>query len=46
MIYMEPVRHIHRPDMSFYRYTDYEDLASEEIKFVKRVGYRSLCLST
>jgi hypothetical protein len=36
------IRHIHRPDMAFYRYTDYEDLASEEIKFVKRVGYRSL----
>jgi len=36
------VRHIHRPDMSFYRYTDYEDLTTEEKQFIKRVGYRSL----
>lgn len=36
------IRHLHRPDMEFYRYTNYEDLTSVEKKFVKRVGFRSL----
>ncbi|QQS50984.1 MAG: hypothetical protein IPM71_15625 [Bacteroidota bacterium] len=35
------VRHLHRPDMDFYRYTEYEDLTYEEQNFVKRIGYRS-----
>jgi hypothetical protein len=36
------IRHLHRPDMEFYRYTDYNDLTVEEKQFVKRVGWRSL----
>jgi len=35
-------RHLYRPDMDFYRYTKYEDLTSEEKKYVHRMGYRSL----
>lgn len=35
-------RHLHRPDMDFYRYTRYEDLTGHERRFVKRLGYRSL----
>jgi len=35
-------RHLHRPRMEFYRYTDYKDLTSEERNFVRRMGYRSL----
>ncbi len=34
-------RHLYRPDMDFYRYTKYEDLTSEEKKYVHRMGYRS-----
>lgn len=36
------VRHIHRPDMPFFRYTDYDDLSSEERNFINRVAFRSL----
>lgn len=36
------IRHLHRPDMEFKRYTDYNDLTQEEKKFTKRVGWRSL----
>lgn len=36
------VRHLHRPDMEFYRYTKYDDLTKEERKFVRRIGWRSL----
>jgi hypothetical protein len=36
------VRHLFRPAMNFYRYTRYDDLTGDEIKFVKRLGYRSL----
>jgi len=36
------IRHLHRPDMEFYRYTDYLDLTSEEQQFAQRVGWRSL----
>lgn len=36
------IRHLHRPDMEFHRYTDYKDLTNEEKKFAKRVGWRSL----
>lgn len=35
-------RHLHRPDMDFYRYTKYKDLTSEEKNYVRRMGYRSL----
>ena len=35
------VRNLHKNDTTIYRYTDYEDLFSEEINFVNRVGYRS-----
>lgn len=36
------IRHLHRPNMEFKRYTDYDDLTPEEKKFTKRVGWRSL----
>lgn len=36
------VRHLHRPTMTFYRYTRYEDLTKEERKYVAKIGYRSL----
>jgi len=36
------VRHLHRPNMEFYRYTEYKDLTKEERRFVKRIGWRSL----
>ncbi|NDV57539.1 hypothetical protein [Bacteroides sp. 519] len=36
------IRHLHRPDMEFSRYTDYKDLTKEEKRFAKRVGWRSL----
>jgi hypothetical protein len=36
------VRHIHRPEMEFYRYTLYKDLTSEEKKMISRIGWRSL----
>lgn len=36
------IRHLHRPNMEFYRYTKYDDLTKVEEDFVKRVGYRSL----
>lgn len=35
------VRHLYRPTMEFYRYTRYSDLEKNEIKYVKRIGYRS-----
>ncbi len=35
-------RHLYRPDIDFYRYTKYEDLTSEEKKYVNRMGYLSL----
>lgn len=35
-------RHLHRPNMSFYRYTEYHDLTAEEKKFLRRIGGRSL----
>lgn len=35
-------RHLFRPTMTFYRYTDYKDLTGEEKKFVTKMGYRSL----
>lgn len=36
------IRHLHRPDMPFFRYTESKDLTGEEQKFAKRVGWRSL----
>jgi len=35
-------RHLFRPEMEFYRYTDYDDLTREEQKYVNRMGFRSL----
>ena len=36
------VRHLHRPDMAFYRYTNYDDLTKEEKRFAKKVSLFSL----
>lgn len=36
------IKNLHRPTISFYRYTNYTDLSNEEQKFVERVGYRAL----
>jgi len=36
------VRHIHRPDMAFQRYIQYDDLNQEERTMIKRIGWRSL----
>ncbi|NOU16317.1 MAG: hypothetical protein HOO91_01990 [Bacteroidales bacterium] len=36
------VKHLHRPTMAFYRYTQYKDLTADEKKYVTKVGYRSL----
>ena len=36
------IRHLHRPDMDFQRYTTYGELTDEEKKFHNRVRYRAL----
>ena len=36
------VRQLHRPAMTFQRYTRYSDLTTEEINYLKKMGYRSL----
>ena len=36
------IKNLHRPNIPFYRYTDYKDLTKEELKYLKRVGYRAL----
>lgn len=36
------VRHLHRPDMPFFRYTNYDDLTAIEQKYIRRVGFSSL----
>jgi hypothetical protein len=36
------IRHLHRPEMEFHRYTASGDLTEEENQFAKRVGWRSL----
>jgi hypothetical protein len=36
------IRHIHRPTMEFYRYTDWEDLTKEEQSYGKRMGKMAL----
>lgn len=36
------IRHLHRPSMEFYRYTERKDLTDEEKSYAKRIGYYSL----
>lgn len=36
------IRHLHRPEMEFYRYTNYNQLTYEEQKYAKKIGYLSL----
>ncbi len=36
------IRHLHRPTMDFYRYTEWNDLTSEEKSYGKRIGFLSL----
>ncbi len=36
------IRHLHRPTMVFYRYTEYTDLTVDEQDYAKRMGYMSL----
>jgi hypothetical protein len=36
------IRHLHRPTMEFYRYTERSDLTSDELSYAKRMGYLSL----
>jgi hypothetical protein len=36
------IRHLHRPAMSFQRYTRYEDLTIEEQNYARKMGFRSL----
>lgn len=36
------VRHLHRPSMAFYRYTEWLDLTAEEQSYAKRMGFMSL----
>lgn len=36
------VKNLFRPNERFYRYTNYDDLTNEELRFLKRVGYRAL----
>jgi hypothetical protein len=36
------IRHMHRPNMPFYRYTRYSDLTPQEIGYLKKMELRSL----
>ncbi len=36
------IRHLHRPDMDFYRYTNHNHLTKQENQFLTRVSIRSL----
>lgn len=36
------IRHLHRPEMEFYRYTEMSDLTIEEKSYAKRMGFMSL----
>ncbi len=36
------IRHLHRPAMNFFRYTEFDDLTNEERSYAKRIGYLSL----
>ena len=35
------VRHLHRPEMEFYRYTNFDDLSSVEKKYATKLAWRS-----
>jgi hypothetical protein len=35
------IRHLHRPDMEFKRYTRYSDLTDEELRYLKRMEWRT-----
>lgn len=35
------IRHLHRPEMEFYRYTQFKDLTNEETKYAKKLAWRS-----
>ena len=35
------IRHLHRPTMPFHRYTRYADLTSEEVSYLRTMGYRA-----
>jgi len=35
------VRHLHRPNMPFYRYTSFDDLTSEEKKYSRNLAWKS-----
>jgi hypothetical protein len=35
------IRHMHRPDMPFYRYTRYNDLTSQEKGYLNKMGFKS-----
>jgi hypothetical protein len=35
------IRHLHRPKMEFYRYTNFDDLTSTEKKYAKKLAWRS-----
>ena len=36
------IRHLYRPTMTFYRYTEFNDLTFEEQNFAKRMGFLSI----
>lgn len=36
------IRHLHRPSMDFYRYTEFNDLTFEEQNFAKKIGFLSI----
>lgn len=36
------IRHLHRPSMDFYRYTEFNDLTFEEQNFAKKIGILSI----
>ena len=36
------IKNLYRPNIPFYRYTNYDDLTTEELNFLKRVGNRAL----
>ena len=35
------VRHLHRPEMAFYRYTNFDDLTAVEQQYAKKLAWRS-----
>lgn len=36
------IKNLHRPDIAFYRYTNFDDLTNEERKFARKVGWLSM----